>query len=1462
MRRGRKKGGSREKVFGCDLLEHLTSTAQEIPLVLRSCGEFIEEHGIVDGIYRLSGVSSNTQKLRSEFDSEGTPDLSKDVYLQDIHCVSSVCKAYFRELPNPLLTYELYDRFADAVAVQLEDERLVKIKEVLKDLPVPHYRTLEYLMRHLVKMSTYASETNMHARNLAIVWAPNLLRSKDIESTGFNGTAAFMEVRVQSIVVEFILTHVAELFPGSGLAVERRKSLPSPSILSGQDDHFFKSLPLHCSGNLSPGDGPPLMRPYHAIIDGTDKRKGSLKGRKWRSIFNLGARLHDPRKKHKYCPKDKEEMSLRPAKSMDSLSSGPYGVEDSKHPQILPPLVLSVASGSSEGMSTVGGGMSSGYAVTYRRTGGAQVSMVSGGTAGTYNRLDAGGGATGTEGSSQGVSRSPGMTNKADRRAGIHISGPFSVTVPLHITSGLALGVLQGGWNEKEEDDEEDHPETEDGNDTGQKEDERMSTDGNSQTERKNNDVLEINSDSQVDCGKELTMITGKENVTPEKQDTSRGAEKEDLTTNLANVEDTEPQDQNETIEGDYMDMRGNLNQESSEAQWETDCKLSPVYVEFREQDFPLDFHEAFGFLDLMDSSASNQIFPEFSVEPPCFEEEDEEVEDENKDNQALSCATQNHSIAFEVAAAKSISPTIKHRPLSGKSHSLPYKSRPFMPTLSLSSDDEYSPGDDDEDDDSDKGSEYEVMFCQSLPSSRDFHGLSWSCPQTSASTNNVTDVRSSNQSECLDEEHRIYLPEYIEDVQSIIQSEDVILAASTMIDNREEHLSSDDLKINDLHMDGKKNEERESEDVENGIDTVTVEDNPESEASEEDTYFGPDSIPSSPVSNQPKIASNISIHDEPIPGQFTDGVAQRVLDADSYQDNTVSDVIIADDLTATDSASLAPQDDVTTDQSPEEQKMCSGDRDVIEEMRTLDDEPIPGQFTDGVAQQVLDTDGYQDNTVSNVIIADDLTATDSAYLAPPDEVTTDQPLEEQKMFSSDRDGIEEMRTLDDEPIPGQFTDGAAQRVLDADGYQDNTVSDVIIADDLTATDSASLAPQDEVTTDQPPEEQKKFSGDRDVIEEMRTSDDGETEEEEKKGDETTEEGENMLEAKELKMTEHEEKWWENEENPEAKAQEMEEFVHINEMVQDSEEDASVEGSSDEKVEHNDIEENDEEKTSNDKNVGGSEENANDKTDSCYELSSTDIVEGNISHEGITAEIFEVKEGPLYSDDLEQSTIIHQPDEILEDRETEEGAMIPDVELPHSVEHIDVPELERATSDPKHSPCKVLYRVKAVPIVPPKPQNSKLTAFTLRHRYSQVVDTAKPDETDVQHIENKKQRENEKTEETDETTENVKKQLKETDVDGMSREDGTMQEREDPRERQGTWDGGKDWGKDVIKETEKEVKRNSTISMCFDEAVARATVKRSREKENTDRLSGAQRERENRRDGSKNREKEDESKTD
>lgn len=50
--------------------------------------------------------------FRHAFDEDRVPNLADETYLQDIHSISSLLKMYFRELPNPLLTYQLYDKFA------------------------------------------------------------------------------------------------------------------------------------------------------------------------------------------------------------------------------------------------------------------------------------------------------------------------------------------------------------------------------------------------------------------------------------------------------------------------------------------------------------------------------------------------------------------------------------------------------------------------------------------------------------------------------------------------------------------------------------------------------------------------------------------------------------------------------------------------------------------------------------------------------------------------------------------------------------------------------------------------------------------------------------------------------------------------------------------------------------------------------------------------------------------------------------------------------------------------------------------------------------------------------------------------------------------------------------------------------------------------------------------------------
>lgn len=151
-RRLKQSGILKERVFGCDLGEHLLNSGHDIPMVLKCCSEFIETYGIVDGIYRLSGVTSNIQKLRNAFDEDRVPGLYDDeAILQDIHSVASLLKMYFRELPNPLCTYQLYQQFVGAVQNKdgttrdgpdesRDSTRLMLMRDAVQKLPPPHYR--------------------------------------------------------------------------------------------------------------------------------------------------------------------------------------------------------------------------------------------------------------------------------------------------------------------------------------------------------------------------------------------------------------------------------------------------------------------------------------------------------------------------------------------------------------------------------------------------------------------------------------------------------------------------------------------------------------------------------------------------------------------------------------------------------------------------------------------------------------------------------------------------------------------------------------------------------------------------------------------------------------------------------------------------------------------------------------------------------------------------------------------------------------------------------------------------------------------------------------------------------------------------------------------------------------------------------------------------------------------------
>ncbi|GAB6027398.1 hypothetical protein CHUAL_001672 [Chamberlinius hualienensis] len=334
-RKLKQSGILKERVFGCDLGEHLLNSGYDIPMVLKCCSEFIEAHGIVDGIYRLSGVTSNIQKLRNTFDEERVPDLNDEAILHDIHCVASLLKMYFRELPNPLLTYQLYDKFVSAVQSD-DDVRLINVRDVVQQLPPPHYRTLEFLVRHLSRVAAHGAETGMTPKNVAIVWAPNLLRSKELE---IGGVAALQVVGVQAVVTEFLIHYSDLIFndkmPAFSPCLEttgtpkrsRPKSLAisTPTKLLSLEEARSRALGAiqYNQKYIEVGGGPSMLpNKYHTVIDLPDRKRGSSKHKKspsgWKSFFSKGKSQQSVRERDK--SKSRRKGSTTPSDPGISMS--------------------------------------------------------------------------------------------------------------------------------------------------------------------------------------------------------------------------------------------------------------------------------------------------------------------------------------------------------------------------------------------------------------------------------------------------------------------------------------------------------------------------------------------------------------------------------------------------------------------------------------------------------------------------------------------------------------------------------------------------------------------------------------------------------------------------------------------------------------------------------------------------------------------------------------------------------------------------------------------------------------------------------------------------------------------------------------------------------------------------------------------------------------------------------------
>ncbi|XP_066928959.1 rho GTPase-activating protein 1-like [Clytia hemisphaerica] len=168
------------QVFGISLKTLKERTGEDIPEVVRSTVQFIEQNALdVEGIFRRSPHANSVKDVSQKYNHGEQVTFSSD----EVHLPAAILKKFLRELPDPLLTFELYDQVMDACSLP-EEERLSFTQDMMKNSMAEENRIiLSYLMHFLQKVVDHSSANRMTSGSLAIVFGPNILWSRSEAST-------------------------------------------------------------------------------------------------------------------------------------------------------------------------------------------------------------------------------------------------------------------------------------------------------------------------------------------------------------------------------------------------------------------------------------------------------------------------------------------------------------------------------------------------------------------------------------------------------------------------------------------------------------------------------------------------------------------------------------------------------------------------------------------------------------------------------------------------------------------------------------------------------------------------------------------------------------------------------------------------------------------------------------------------------------------------------------------------------------------------------------------------------------------------------------------------------------------------------------------------------------------------------------------------------------------------------
>jgi hypothetical protein len=229
----RTKKECKDLIFGVNLQHATKGIPQTVPTFIKKATEAIEARGLdKEGIYRLSAKKGDVDTLRIEVetDVEAVDFLNPDL---DVHILTNLIKQYLRELPDPLFLYPIKERM-EYSAINDGQVRLLKLRHKVKQLAKEKYTLLEFIMRHLNRVTEHKSKHQMGISNLAMVFSGTLFQpSQDVEPTSNSWFKPSlekqpshdlnqMEFLKSDLVMEDLITNVDYVFGPHSPGLPRR----------------------------------------------------------------------------------------------------------------------------------------------------------------------------------------------------------------------------------------------------------------------------------------------------------------------------------------------------------------------------------------------------------------------------------------------------------------------------------------------------------------------------------------------------------------------------------------------------------------------------------------------------------------------------------------------------------------------------------------------------------------------------------------------------------------------------------------------------------------------------------------------------------------------------------------------------------------------------------------------------------------------------------------------------------------------------------------------------------------------------------------------------------------------------------------------------------------------------------------------------------------------------------------